>query len=177
MFESIRSVFFKNALGKLLAGQHRRRTPHTLASARSIGVLFDAGSETARKEVKDFLMELEKTGIKVRSLGYFNQKQAPESPGFDSFALKDTSWIGVPKSEKAKAFTTEKLDLLLSFNPEDYPQMAWVAAASQAAMKIGYPSRRPHDFDMQLETPGGKGFRYFIEQLRIYLDKIVLTKP
>lgn len=177
MFETIRTAIFKNALGKLIAGQKRRRTPHTLESARSVGVLFDASTETSRKEVRDFLTELEKAGKKVRSLGYFNQKQAPESPGFDSFALKDSTWAGIPKSEKARAFMEEKLDLLLSFNPDDYAQMAWVAAASQANMKIGAPSRRMNDFDIQLEIPTGKGFTYFMEQLRIYLDKIVLTKP
>lgn len=177
MFENIRAAFFKNALGQLIAAQKRRRIPHTIESARSIGVLFDAGTDTARREVKDFLAELEQSGKKVRSLGYFNQKQAPESPGFDSFSLKNASWAGVPNGENAKAFTEEKLDLLLSFNPEDHAPMAWIAAASQAGMKIGSPSRRQHDFDMQLETPEGKGFRYFIEQLRVYLDKIVIAKP
>jgi hypothetical protein len=41
-------------------------------------------------------------------------------------------------------------------------------------MKIGFATHRPNDFDIQLETPEGKGIRYFTEQLALYLGKIVL---
>jgi hypothetical protein len=176
MIEKIRAVFFKNALGKLLAEQKRHRKIHTLDSARSIGVLFDASSEATQKEVAEFVKNLEKDGKKVRLLGFFNAKQTLSTPTFDSFNLKETAWPGKPKSEKAATFTAEKFDLLLSFNPDDLPALTCVAAASQAAMKIGLATPERNDFDIQLETPDGKGMRFFTEQLRIYLDKIVLTK-
>lgn len=176
MIEKIRAAFFKNALGKLLAEQKRQRKIHTLESARTIGVLFDAGADATRKEVAEFVKKLEKDGKKVQLLGFFNVKQQPEAQTFDFFFLKETTWTGVPKSEKAAAFGQQKFDLLLSFNPDDRAPLEWIAIASQAAMKIGLATDHRNDFDIQLETPEGKGMRYFTEQLSVYLDKIVLTK-
>lgn len=43
-------------------------------------------------------------------------------------------------------------------------------------MKVGYATGRPNDLDLQLETPDDKGLPFFIAQLHLYLEKIVLTK-
>lgn len=176
MLAQIRALFFKKALQELLVSQNRKRQVHTLDSARSIGILFDASSETIRKEVADFVKRLEKNGKKVHVLGFYNSKGLVEAHTFDAFTLKETTWKGLPKSEKATAFSKEKFDLLLSFNPDETRQLEWLAAASPAAMKIGLATDHPNDFDFQLETPEGKGVHFFAEQLDIYLDKIVLTK-
>jgi hypothetical protein len=166
---------FKKALRELLVSQKRKRQVHTLDSARTIGVLFDATSETTRRESLDFIRLLEKQGKKGSSLGFFNVKQAPENQAFDSFFAKETSWLGQPKSEKATTFVKEKFDLLLTLNPDELPPLEWLAAQSQSAFKIGFATSRPNDFDIQLETPEGKGIRYFTEQLALYLGKIVLN--
>ncbi len=176
MLAQIRAIFFKKALRELLASQKRKRQVHTLDSARSIGILFDASSETIRKEVADFVKRLEKGGKKVRLLGFYNSKALPEAHTFDAFTLKESTWKGLPKSEKATAFSKVTFDLLLSFNPDETPQLEWLAASSPADMKIGLATDHFNDFDIQLETPEGKGIHFFAEQLDIYLDKIVLTK-
>ncbi len=176
MLAQIRAIFFNKALRALLASQHRKRQTHTLDSARHIGILFDASSQTIRQEVGEFAKKLEKAGKKVRMLGFFNSNNLPEAHTFDAFTLKESNWQGLPKSEKAATFSKEKFDLLLSFNPDETPQLEWLAAASPAAMKIGLATQHPNDFDIQLETPEGKGLHFFAEQLDIYLDKIVLTK-
>lgn len=176
MIAKIRAIFFKNALGKLLAEQKRQRKTNTLQSARTIGILFDATSETVRKDVLEYVKKLEKDGKKVQMLGFFDTKQPPENQSFDYFFLKETTWQGIPKSEKAKTFSKEKFDLLLCLNPDDRPSLEWLAIESPAAMKIGFATDHLNDYDIQLETPEGKGVRFFTEQLSIYLDKIVLTK-
>ncbi|MFN0037014.1 MAG: DUF6913 domain-containing protein [Saprospiraceae bacterium] len=176
MLAPLRALLFKKALRNLLASQKRTRQVHTLDSAGRVGLLFDATSEKARRESLEFAQLLEKQGKKVSALGFFNEKKATENQPFDSFFLKETSWLGQPKSEKASAFAKEKFDLLLTLNPDDLPPLEWLAAQSQAAFKIGFATSRPNDFDIQLETPEGKGIRYFTEQLALYLGKIVLTK-
>jgi len=175
MFAALRALLFKKALRELLVSQKRARQVHTLDSARTLGVLFDATSETARRESLEFVRLLEKQGKKVTALGFFNTKQAPENQPFDSFFAKETSWLGQPKSEKAADFIKQKFDLLLTLNPDELPPLEWLAAKSQAAFKIGFATGRPNDFDIQLETPEGKGIRYFTEQLALYLGKIVLN--
>ncbi|MDO8365368.1 MAG: hypothetical protein Q7T20_01135 [Saprospiraceae bacterium] len=174
MFAALRALLFKKALRELLVSQKRSRQVHTFDSARSIGVLFDASSETARRESLAFIRVLEKQGKKVSTLGFFNAKQVPENQPFDSFNAQETSWLGQPKSEKATDFVQQKFDLLLTLNPDELVPLEWLAAKSQAAFKIGFATGRPNDFDIQLETPEGKGIRYFTDQLALYLGKIVL---
>ena len=174
MLAPLRALLFKKALRELLSSQKRTRQVHTLDSARTVGVLFDATSETARKESLEFVKSLEKQGKKVSALGFFNAKQMPENQSFDAFFAKETTWTGTPKSPKAADFVKQKFDLLLTLNPDELPPLEWLAAQSQSAFKIGFATSRPNDFDIQLETPEGKGIRYFTEQLALYLGKIVL---
>ncbi len=177
MLESLRIALFRKALRAALAAQKRTRKTHTTDSASAIGILFDATADKNRQDVLEYVRSLEKKGKKVRLCGYFKSKQPPQTtPDFDFFFQKELRWTGQPKAEKAAAFSKEKFDLLLVFNPNDEAPLAWIAATSLAAMKIGYPTTQPNDFDMLLEVPSDKGIRYFTEQLHIYLEKIVLTK-
>lgn len=175
MFEKLRSALFKKSLRRALAAHKRQRKSHTLESARNVGILFDATQEKHKEETLEFARNLEKKGKKVRLLGYVKVKQPPVGLAFDFFIQKELDWIGTPKSEKALAFIAEKPDLLLCFNPADEAPLAWLAANGQAAMKIGFPTDYPNDFDMILEIPAEKSIRYFTEQLHQYLDKIVLS--
>lgn len=175
MFEKLRNALFKKSLRRAMAAHKRQRKSHTLESARTIGILFDATQEKHKAETLDFARSLEKKGKKVQLLGYVKVKQPPTGLDFDLFIQKELNWIGLPKSEKALTFIKEKPDLLLCFNPADEAPMAWLAAQSQASMKIGFVTDYPNDFDMILEIPAEKGIRYFTEQLHQYLDKIVLS--
>lgn len=176
MLESVRIALYKKSLRKVLAEQKRRRQAHNFESAKTIGILFDATSEKARHEVMEYARQLVEKRKSVRLFGYFKTKQPPEGHAFNFFFQKETTWAGVPKSEKALAFAKEKFDLLIYLDPEECQPLEWLAAASQAAMKVGFATDRPNDFDLLLETPGDKGLHFFIEQLHLYLGKIVLTK-
>ncbi len=175
MLEKIRSALFKRNLRRALAAHQRQRKSNTLESARTIGIIFDATLEKHKQETLEFARNLEKKGKKVHLLGYVKVKQAPTGLSFDFFFQKELDWIYTPKSEKALAFVKEKLDVLICMNPADEAPLAWLAAHSEASMKIGFITDYPNDFDMILEIPAEKGIRYFTEQLHLYLDKIVLT--
>ncbi|GAB4500446.1 MAG: hypothetical protein OHK0019_38900 [Saprospiraceae bacterium] len=176
MLESIRSALYKKSLQRVLATQKRRRQAHNFSSAKKVGILFDATTEKTRHEVMDYAKSLVESGKSVRLFGYFKTKQPPEGHAFNFFFQKETTWAGVPKSEKATAFAEEKFDLLIYLDSKECPPLEWLAAASQAAMKVGFATDRPNDFDLLLETPDNKGLPFFLEQMQFYLDKIVLTK-
>ncbi len=175
MLESIRTALYNKSLRRVLAGQKRQRQAHNMTSAKTVGILFDATTEKTRREIMDYAQELTDKGKRVRLFGYFKSKQPPEGHTFQFFFQKETSWTGVPKSEKADNFVREKFDLLIYLDPEECRPLEWVAAASQAAMKVGFATDRPNDFDLLLET-GGKGIHHFIEQLHFYIGKIVQTE-
>jgi hypothetical protein len=176
MLETIRIALFKKNLRQWLSAHKRTHTTHTLDSAKQISILFDATDPVYRQEMLKVAKNLEKNGKKVHILGYFHQKQVSETPDFNFFTLKENNFSYQPNSEKATQFAAEKSDLLLVFNPAQLAPLAWVAAHTSANMKIGPASDMPHDLDLQLETPKGKGPAYFVEQLQIYLSTIVLHK-
>ncbi len=175
MFEKIRIAIARKNLRHILAHQSRRRRTHTLESARSIGILFDATPDRDRCEVLEFAKSLEKKGKKITLLGFIADAKNPGEHPFDFFTPKQLRWNGTPNSEKAGTFSNQKFDLLLSFNPAGRLPLDWLAVRSPASMKIGFVTTMPNDFDMLLEIPADKGLRFFVEQLELYLDKIVLT--
>lgn len=77
MLEKIRSALFKKNLRRALATHKRQRKSHTLESARTIGILFDATQEKHKQETLEFARNLEKKGKKVQLLGYLKVKQPP----------------------------------------------------------------------------------------------------
>lgn len=176
MLKTLRLALFRNAYRRTLATQKRRRRTHTLESAHSIGIAFDATEEKDRHEVLEWVEYLTEKRKKVRLLGFVDIKKPLGQTLFPQFTQKDLRFNGIPRGEAIQAFVSEHFDLLLCLNPEHVPALRWVAAASQAAMKIGTAAAPPHDFDLVLETPAAKGVRFFIDQLDLYLDKIVLTK-
>lgn len=177
MFENIRAALLKRAVRQLLAAQKRRRKTHTLDSARSIGILFDATEEKERQQVFDFAQSLKNPTKKVRLLGFIDLKKgALGQTQFPQFTQKDQRWNGIPHSEAVDGFVAESFDVLLCLNSRQLPLLEWVAAASKAAMKIGTYTEHPNDFDLMLETPAEKGVRFFMDQLDLYLDKIVPSK-
>lgn len=175
MFEKIRNAIARKNLRRAVAAQTRRRRAHSLDSARTIGILFDATSERNRREVLEFAQTLEKQGKKVGLLGFIKDKKLTSEQGYPAFTIKEVRWNGQINSEKAQKFAGQKFELLLSLNPDGCLPLLLVAAQSSAAMKIGYVTEWPNDYDMLLEIPADKDLRFFVEQLELYLDKLVLT--
>lgn len=176
MLERIRNAIARKNLRRAVAAQSRRRRAHTLESARVIGILFDATPERNRREVLEFAKNLEKQGKKVSLLGFINdKKQAAGEQPFSFFTPKELRWNGQINSEKALAFGAQKFDLLLSLNPDGLLPLHLLAAQSPAAMKVGFVTATSNDYDMLLEIPADKGLRFFVEQLELYLDKLILT--
>jgi hypothetical protein len=176
MLASIRTALFQKALRQLLARQKRQRKTNNLDSAHSIALAFDATNEKIRKEILEIGRNIEKTGKKIKLLGFFNTKEAPGEQPFDAFFKKETTWTGQPQSAVAESFAAGKPDILICLNPDALPVLEWIAIQSAASMKIGMANTTLNDYDLQLEIPKDKGPRYFMEQLSIYLDKIVLTR-
>jgi hypothetical protein len=173
ILQSLRFSFFKKALQRALAATPRLRSVYTSRTARTVALLFDATVEKDRQALVEFGKQLEKDGKRVRLLGYIAEKNAPVTSAFDTFNEKELNWKGLPKSVKALEFAQSKTDLLLCYNPDGRLPLMWIAASVPAAMKIGMPTSLPNDFDLLLETPASRGARFFLDQLQVYLEKIV----
>lgn len=178
MLEKIQDIFFPRLLKSTLENQTRQRKAHTIESAHSIGILFDASEEPTRRDVVEFEQMLKELLPRktVRILGFVDSKHPLGQTLFPQFTQKELQWNGKPKGEAVANFLAENFDLLLCLNPGEIPALAWIAAASGSSMKIGTPTALPHDFDMVLETPADKGVQFFVDQLDLYLNKIIPTE-
>jgi hypothetical protein len=174
ILENLRIRSFKKQLLKNLTQQNRQRKISTVWSAHSIGILFDCTENAKSLEVLDFANALEREGKKVSLLAYNHVKKATESKPYPTFNRADTKWSGDLKPNIAKDFIQRRFDLLLVINLDKRRPIEWISAASQAAMKVGSASIIPNDLDIMLETPTEKSITFFLEQLDLYLDKIVL---
>lgn len=175
MLKTLRTALFNRLLRQTLAAQKRKRKIHTLKSANTIGILFDATEEKDRRDVLEFAHNLEEGHRKrVKLLGFVDtKKHVVGQTLFPQFTQKDLRWNGKPEGDAVQHFLAEKYDLLLCLNPTEANSVAWVAAAVTAFTKIGMPTATPHDFDIMLEAPREKGIPFFLHQLDLYLDKIV----
>jgi hypothetical protein len=176
MLEQFRLRQFRKSLTAALSAQKRKRTVHTLETAKRIGLLFDATNEAKRREVSALSKTLVQRGKTVQLLGFINVKNPVENIDFEHFTAKEVSWFHQVKSEKALRFARENFDLLLCINPDGALVVDWLAVSSQAAMKIGIATEQTNDYDVQLDIPAGKNLDFFISQLETYLNTLTNVK-
>ena len=172
MFQQIRTSFARKAIQAFLSNNRRSRTVHTLRTAASIGLLFDATDAKKAAEIAEWAKTIEKQGKKISLLGFVNEKVKADAPkrAFETFSVKETRFNYAPTSAKAIDFAAQSFDLLLCFNPLHLPALDWVAAQSKAKMKAGLASPFSNDYDIQLDIPEPQGIQYFAQQLNMYSD-------
>jgi hypothetical protein len=176
IIENLRQRSFKKQLLKNLTLQNRQRKTSTIWSARSIGILFECTETTKTKEVLDFANALEREGKNVSLMAYNHLKKDLSARTYPNFNRNSITWNGITKpGATIDGFIKQKFDLLLVINMEQRRPIEWISATSQAAMKIGSAAITPNDLDIMLETPSQKSITFFLEQLDLYLDKIVLA--
>jgi hypothetical protein len=175
LIENLHQRSFKKQLLKNLTLQNRQRKTSTIWSARSIGILFECTETAKTKEVLDFANALEREGKKVSLLAYNDLKKDLTPRDYPHITRNNIAWNGILKPGVMEGFIKQKFDLLLVINLEQRRPLEWISATSQAAMKIGSAAITPNDLDIMLETPTQKSITFFLEQLDLYLDKIVLA--
>ncbi len=175
MLNQVRAVLLRRSLHRLVESPRRRRRPHTLETARSVGLLFDASEEETRKVIalwaEGFIEREPRKRLQV--LGFVDDEHRVGQTRFPQFTAKDVRWHGQIGGPAVERFLEQTPDLLLCFNPLQCLPIQWVAAASKAGMKIGSTALEPHDFDFIVETPPEKGAQFFLRELDFYLSKIV----
>ena len=162
----------KKKLRRLANNPTRKRQTHSLRTARSLAIVFDASETQYCQEILNWARGQEKTGRSVQLLGYFDSRKPPEDPGFPFFSRKNRALNVSWKNPALEAFTDIAPDLLIVLNPKDQLPVIYAAVRSNAAMKVGAPSEWTNDFDLLLETPGHKNLSFFLDQLHFYLEKL-----
>lgn len=135
-------MILQKILMKRSEGVKRNRQSHSLETAKTVLVLYDASEEYQNKIVESFLEQLKNKDLKVKSLGFIKYNIIPHYciPQFTKQFLckKDLNLLGIPKTTFLDDFLHEEFDLLISLDLEQSKVLQYIACLSKAKFKVGW---------------------------------------
>lgn len=155
----------------------RVRKPLNLDNSKFIALLYFIEDENSYKKIEEFVKTLNELNIKVKVACYTDQKIIPHYfiPKLlqDILTVKDLNWYHFPVKPFVKDFLNEEFDILIDLSLKEYVPLLYLAANTNASMKIGrFDESHQHFYDLMIDIPSDASLEYFIEQVMHYLNKI-----
>ena len=149
-----------------------------LASARSIGIIFNAKDERTFKLIREFSDKLRGGGLRqVKSLGFVPKAEVASflqsSQDFDFFTRDDFNWYYKPKGRKVVGFMSEPFDILIDLRLNKFISLLFIVGLSRSHFKVGRFGQGYEDFyDLMINVDANSALSFFIEQIQHYLNMI-----
>lgn len=176
LFESITDKVASFLLKRQLKKLERRCVATNLASAKTIGIIFDATLKENFNYLKPFVNYLTDQNKKVEVLGYINEKVISDfytaRKGFSFFCKKDLNWYGKPTEVAANDFAEKQFDILIDLSIKRTSPIHYISATSKSTFKIGRFSDDEDSFDFMIDISGKSEISFLIEQIKHYLSII-----
>lgn len=160
--------------------KHFRRTikVHNFKTAKRIGIIFNATKQDDYRQVSGFIKDILeiRIGMEVKVLGFVNNKDVPNEyllkKNFSYFLKRSLNWYRKPVNPEVERFLTEKFDILIDFSLNNDYLFNYIMALSPSRFKVG-KFREPNNYyDFMISINKDKDLKYFIEQVRHYLEMI-----
>lgn len=180
ILHNLRSYSYRRALRKRLEQQKRHnqgKQPVNLATAKRIGIVFDATELPEREVAVSFAKRLKKDNKQVRMLGYFQTDVGEADFAFPYFTKKDIAWAGYPKGNEVEHFMEQSYDLLLVLQVRSNLLVEYLACLADANMKVGPITDNEQAYDLLLDIPADAPLPKFITQLENILAKTNVAQP
>lgn len=174
VLQNLQSFFYRRALRNRLEQKTRatkRKRAVNIATAKQIGILFDATELSEREAVLAYAKKLKKDQKKVSLLGYFRTDVGEADFPFPYFSKKEISWSGYPKGTEMEHFLEKEFDLLFFLRSMTNPIAEYIVTSANAGMKIGPLSDRPDTYDLMIDTDSAASTKQFIGQVEFILQK------
>ncbi|MDX1939387.1 MAG: hypothetical protein SFU99_02485 [Saprospiraceae bacterium] len=149
---------------------HNKRPPLSFDKAQDIGILFDATDLSTRQVVLEYADHLRDAGKRVKRLGFFDSKLDDPNFTFKYFNRKKLDWTSRPTGENVKEFTQQSFDWLLILSSYTKSYFEYIAAASNASLRVGPVTENTFCYDIMIDT-GSADLKQFIEQMELVLAK------
>jgi len=155
----------------------RDRKVANLAEAKSFGIIFDSSNKDDFELVKKYVNYLKEMKKKVKVVGYFSSKDIPEMAysklEYDFFSEKDLNSFRIPSNTFVNNFIEEEFDVLVNLNIYGHFPLKYIGAMSRSKYKVGrFDEGNKEVYDMLIECPSDKSFKYFLRQVDTYLTMI-----
>lgn len=172
ILRNIQTYFFSKKIKA--AQQTKQRTGHTIESAKTIVLLFDATNQADTHTMQAQRDHWVNSGKKVYLIGFDAKKNAVSktSEHLTLLTSKEFGWYGTLKGEQIKL--PKECDLLLAYNPLEQRPIHFLTATIAAAMKVGSTIEEglPNSLDLTIELPEKAKAKDFLESVALYLNKI-----
>ncbi len=147
-----------------------------LDDARSVGILYDATSESQIKQVKPFVDYFFNLKKEVKALGYVNSKQLSfhHTPKlqYDFFYQKDLNWYYKPQNYIIDNFVKKEYDILINLCDSNCIPVKYLVANSIAHFKIGQHEEGYEIYDLMISLKENKGMEKLMHEIKHYINLI-----
>ncbi len=179
IFGKIRSAFGEKMLSKRVKTLERQKMVHNFNTARTIGIIFDAGQKEDLKQVKEFAKYLSELKINCTVLGYVDSDEIHSDLLFykniSIFSKKELDFFFRPTHPDAVKFQSAKFDILIDLSLRDYFPIRWILGLSTAPFKVGRYSEAKPDPDFMIDIHSQPEIEFLIEQIKNYVS--ILNNP
>ncbi len=165
------SKFLKIIKANTLTLEAKKKPIHEL-DIMTIGVLFDATKVEEKYIFMDFIKSLEKTGAKVTAMGYLDHEADTVGISFRHFTNKDVSWYFIPKNNDIERFLSVEYDVLINADLSQCLSLHYIAAMTQAYLKVGTTSPLKEIYHLELDTKDTFTIKQYISELISILNKV-----
>lgn len=148
-----------------------------LKSAKTLGIVYRADDEEVVDLVGRYVKFLRDYKIKVRTIGYFDEKELPASANpkleFDFFCRKDLNlWLQSP-SVVVDNFIEVPFDILIDTCVEEDKVLRFLVKDSKAKFKVGAAGHKESkDLDFSIGLKEEEGIRQLMKGIDHYLHLI-----
>jgi len=172
-WDDLRNYFYQNKLNEAIRNVKTIHKVTNLTDAKTIGIVYDSTKPDNDIVIAKFAEQMRANGKSVELLGYINDPKVDSKADVTIFNKKALSWTGVPNSDKVKAFTDKKFDLLLAPFITNNAPLEFVAATSKAKWRLGVYTKGKTDlYDMMVMMDGKTDLQYFLNQSIYFLNEI-----
>ena len=179
IFSKLRSSYGEKYLIKKSKNLIRNKHVHNFQTAKTLGILFDAGIPDSLKLVREFGKYLSDQQISCSYLGYVNSEEISSNLLFHDhiniFCKKDLDFFYRPTNPDALAFMAKKFDMLIDLNLTAHYPAKYISSLSPAVFKVGKFTKDDIDLDLMIDIHSKPDVEYLIEQIKYYVS--ILNNP
>lgn len=179
IYTKIQTVTGNIVLRKKLKLKKRYKQVYNLKTAKRLGIVFDATEKKNYEHVSGFVKDIRLKGIEVKVLGYVEKSDVPDEylmkKNFSYFLKKSVNWYHKPVNPDVEKFLKDKFDILIDLSLCNDYLFKYIVALSPSRFKVGKFDENNDYYDLMIKLEKDKETKYFIEQVRHYLE--VINRP
>ena len=174
--EDLKQKIGKYVFHRQLRNNMRTKEACNIASARSIGILYEATTEESVKRIQPFVSYFFDLKKEVKALGYVNSKQLSychiPKLQYDFFYKKDLNWYYKPQNYIIDNFIKKEHDILINLCDSSVIPMKYLVASSIAHFKIGVYEEDYEIYDLMISLDEDKSLEKLMHEIKHYINII-----